>query len=100
MDYPEYSRRPRVSCFYGYVDTRRILKSRSRFRLELNTGATVGYPPRRLAFGLSFPSPDGRPAPAPGPAAAPTGRMTTPAADPARLRRARKPDGPQFEWFE
>ena len=79
------------------LDTREILKSRFAISLAFDHKCYRGL---TTAAAVSFRSRGARPRPAPSRAASPTGRMTTPAADPARLRRAPQPDCRHREWFE
>src|SRR6476620_6743920 len=100
MDDLAYSQRPRVFGSCGDLDNRRILKSRSHFRWHLTTAATADYPPQFPRGSVSLPSAAGRPAPAPGPAAPPIGRMTRPEERPAFPRIVRKSETRHLDWFE
>src|SRR5260370_13408117 len=100
MDDPEYSRRPRAYCSCGHLDRREVLKKPIAISLAFDhrcyrgvTSAAACGPP------VSFPSSGAKPPPAPRPEASPTGRMTIPAADPARPRRVPKRGWEHREWF-
>ena len=93
-----YSRRaPAFFVFVRETDTRRVLKSRSRFRSHLTTGATAINHGGSVCASASASS-SRKPAPAPGRASPPTGRMTRPAEYPASLRSDTDICIPWFEW--